>query len=82
MIKVEYEEVVGNEIGEPKVKNVKLEIRVNDTSIYSEEVNPSVESISAEFTNKGYVEIKVLIDGIKKAETGMYLEDQTSITID
>ena len=26
--------------------------------------------------------IKVLIDGVKKAETGMYLEEQTSITID
>ena len=26
--------------------------------------------------------IKVLIDGIKKSETGMYLEEQTSITID
>ena len=64
------------------VKNVKLEIRVNDSSIYSEEVNPLVESISAEFTNKGWVDIKVLIDGIKKADTGMHLEDQTSITID
>ena len=64
------------------VKNVKLEIRVNDTSIYSEEVNPLVESITAEFTNKGWVDIKVLIDGVKKAEDGMYLEDQTSITID
>lgn len=73
---VEYEE------DGTTVKNVKLEIRVNDSSIYSEEVNPQVESISAEFTNKGWVDIKVLIDGIKKAETGMYLEDQTSITID
>lgn len=74
--KVEYEE------DGTTVKNVKLEIRVNDTAIYSEEVNPGVESISAEFTNKGWVDIKVLIDGIKKAEDGMYLEDQTSITID
>ena len=73
---VEYEE------DGTTVKKVKLEIRVNDASIYSEEVNPLVESISAEFTNKGYVEIKVLIDGIKKGETGMYLEEQTSITID
>ena len=64
------------------VKNVKLEIRVNDTSIYSEEVNPLVESISAEFTNKGWVDIKVLIDGVKKAEDGMYLEEKTTITID
>ena len=63
-------------------KNVKLEIKVNDSSIYSEEVNPLVESISKEFTGKGYVEIKVLIDGVKKAEDGIYLEDQTSITID
>jgi len=89
--KVEYEDVLdesGNPVldenGEPtkKAKNVKLEIRVNETSIYSEEVNPQVESISAEFTNKGWVDIKVLIDGVKKEETGMYLEDQTSITID
>ena len=65
-----------------KEKKVKLEIRVNDTSVYSEEVNPLVESITAEFTNKGWVDIKVLIDGVKKAEDGMYLEDQTSITID
>ena len=63
-------------------KNVKLEIRVNETSIYSQDVNPLVESISAEFTNKGWVDIKVLIDGVKKEETGMYLEEQTSITID
>ena len=81
--KVEYEDIT-DENGEvtQKAKNVKLEIRVNDSSIYSEEVNPQVESISAEFTNKGWVDIKVLIDGIKKSETGMYLEDQTSITID
>ena len=88
---VEYENVLdegGNPVldanGEStkKAKNVKLEIRVNETAIYSEEVNPLVESISAEFTNKGWVDIKVLIDGVKKEETGMYLEDQTSITID
>ena len=87
--KVEYEEAAENEIGEPKVKNVKLEIRVKDsgkytteTSIYSQEVNPLVESISTEFTGKGWVDIKVLIDGVKLKETGMYLEDQTAITID
>ena len=73
---VEYEE------DGTTVKNVKLEIRVNDSSIYSQDVNPLVESITAEFTNKGWVDIKVLIDGVKKAEDGMYLEDQTSITID
>ena len=80
---VEYEEVT-DEKGEvtKKEKNVKLEIKVNDSSVYSGEVNPLVESITAEFTNKGWVDIKVLIDGVKKAEDGMYLEDQTSITID
>lgn len=74
--KVEYEE------DGTTPKKVKLEIRVNNTSIYSEQVNPLVESISAEFTNKGWVDVKVLIDGVKKAEDGMYLEDQTSLTID
>ena len=66
---VEYENVL-DESGNPvldengqqvtKVKDVKLEIKVNDGSVYSEEVSPLVESITAEFTNKGYVEIKVL----------------------
>ena len=88
---VEYENVLdesGNPVldenGEPQkqIKNVKLEIRINDSAIYSEEVNPQVESITAEFTNKGWVDVKVLINGIKKAETGMYLENQTSMTID
>lgn len=73
---VEYEE------DGTTVKNVKLEIKVNDVSIYSEEVSPLVESISAEFTNKGYVGIKVLVDGIKKADTGIYLEDETTCVID
>ena len=88
---VEYENILdeaGNPVldenGNPQteIKNVKLEIRVNDSAIYSDEVSPLVESISAEFTNKGWVDIKVLINGIKKADTGMYLENQTSITID
>ena len=63
-------------------KKVKLEIRVNDSAIYSQEVNPLLESVSAEFTNKGYVGIKVLIDGVKKADTGMYLEEETTCVID
>ena len=91
--KVEYENVLdesGNPVldenGNPttKVKDVKLEIRVNESTIYSEKVNPQVESISAEFTNKGWVDIKVLIDGVRYSEDylGMDLESQTSITID
>ena len=80
---VEYEDIL-NENGETvqQPKKVRLEIRVNDNSIYSEEVNPLVDSIGVDFTNKGWVDIKVLIDGVKKAETGMDLESQTSITID
>ncbi len=74
--KIEYEKDGVTE------KKVKLEIRVNDAAIYSEEVNPSIESISKTFTNKGYVQIKVLINGVKKSETGMDLESETSITID
>ena len=75
-----------DENGEPQkeVKNVKLEIRVNDTSVYSEEVNPLAESISVEFTNKGWVDIKVLIDGVRHSEDylGIDLESKTVITID
>jgi len=91
--KVEYENVLDengdpvlDENGQPKQKekNVRLEVRVNNESVYSQEVSPLVESISAEFTNKGWVEIKILIDGVRYSEDwlGMDLESQTSITID
>ena len=47
-------------------------------------VNAKAESLSVEFTNKSWVDIKVLIDGIRYTEDylGMDLESQTSITID
>ena len=70
-------------------KNVKLEIKIKDssthsteTTIYSEEVNPLVESVSTDFTSKGYVNIKVFVNGVNKKETGMYLEDETVCIID
>lgn len=81
--KVEYEDPTTNEaVGQQVVKKVKLKITVNDESIFDKEVDPRSESISTEFTNKGYVSIKVLIDGVKKADTGINLEDTNICIID
>ena len=74
-----------NEDGTDKM--VRVDIQVENVSILSEDqqmVNAKTESFVAEFTNKSWVNIKVLIDGIRYTEewTGMDLESQTSITID
>ena len=64
------------------VKKVKLEIKVNDVSIYTENANPLAESIEKDFTNKGVVTIKVFVDGLKEAEVTMDLEQTTVCIID
>ena len=74
-----------NEDGTDKM--VRVDIQINNKSILPEEqqlVNAKTESLSTEFTNKGWVDIKVLIDGTRYTEDwlGMDLESQTSITID
>lgn len=71
-----------NEDGTPKKVTVK--IMVNESAILTQEVDAKLESLSATFTNKGWVNIKVLIDGTRYTEdySGMDLETQTSITID
>ena len=66
---------------------VKVDIQVNNVSILPEDqqmINAKTESLSTDFTNKGWVEIKVLIDGTRYTEDwlGMDLEAQTSIVID
>ena len=64
------------------VKKVKLEIKVNDVSIYADDVNPLAESIEKDFTNKGKVTIKVFVNGLKEAEVNMDLEITTTCIID
>ena len=65
-------------------KKVTVKIMVNESAILTQEVDANLESLSATFTNKGWVNIKVLIDGTRYTEdySGMDLETQTSITID
>ncbi len=74
-----------NEDGTDKM--VRVDIQVNNQSILPEDqqmVNAKTESLVAEFTNKSWVDIKVLIDGTRYTEDwlGMDLESRTSITID
>lgn len=64
-------------------KEVKLKITVNGTTIYEKDVDPRLESISQEFSNKGNVTIKVFLDGVKQGEDRyLDLEYETEITID
>ena len=64
-------------------KEVKLKITVNGTTIYEENVDPRLASVSQEFSNKGNVTIKVFIDDVKKGEDRyLDLEYETEITID
>jgi len=87
-----YEDVLdenGNPVldenGQPtkKIKYVLVRIFVNNKDeIYKEEVDPRLESVKVEFTNKGYVTIKVLVDGYNLKETGMDLEEETECIID
>ena len=64
-------------------KEVKLKITVNGTTIYEKSVDPRLESISQEFSNKGNVTIKVFLDGVKQGEDRyLDLEYETEITID
>ena len=64
-------------------KEVKLKITVNGTTIYEKSVDPRLESISQEFSNKGNVTIKVFLDGVKQGEDRyLDLEYKTEITID
>ena len=64
-------------------KEVKLKITVNGTTIYEENVDPRLASVSQEFSNKGNVTIKVFIDDVKQGEDRyLDLEYKTEITID
>ena len=64
-------------------KEVKLKITVNGTTIYEKSVDPRLESISQEFSNKGNVTVKVFLDGVKQGEDRyLDLEYETEITID
>ncbi len=74
-----------NEDGTEKI--VRVDIQINNKSILPQEqqnVNAQTESLSAEFTNKGWVDVKVLIDGTRYTEDylSMDLEYQTEMTID
>ena len=74
-----------NEDGTPKT--VRVDIQVNNVSIIPEAeqmVNAETETFIGEFTNKGWVSIKVLIDGVRYTDEylEMNLETETQKYID
>lgn len=70
-----YETSTGNETEEDKkVKNVKLEVKVGDDTIYSQTVKASETSISVgNAKGSGTTTIKVYIDGVLKNDGGYSL---------
>lgn len=71
-----YETSTGNETEEDKkVKNVKLEVKVGDDTIYSQTVKASETSISVgNAKGSGTTTVKVYIDGVLKNDGGYTLE--------
>ena len=70
-----YETSTGNETEEDKkVKNVKLEVKVGDDTIYSQTVKASETSISVgNAKGSGTTTVKVYIDGVLKNDGGYSL---------
>ena len=70
-----YETSTGNETEEDKkVKNVKLEVKVGDDTIYSQSVKASETSISVgNAKGSGTTTVKVYIDGVLKNDGGYSL---------
>lgn len=61
---------------------VKLKINVNSDTVYNQDVNPQVESISQKISGKGTVTVKVYIDGILKQQKDINLNNTTSYTFE
>ncbi len=72
-----------NTTTENTVDTVKLEITVNEERIYyNDKERKDATNISANFSGKGTVEIKVKVDGATKATKSLNLKNATSITIE
>ena len=84
--KVEYETEVDEETGETITtdipKNVTLRIEVDGDTVYSESVKPTLESISTKISGVGIVEVKVWVDGVRKANEQINLNETTSYTFE
>ena len=65
-----------------EVDPVELKIKVGSDTVYSQSVNPQVESISQKISGKGTVTVKVYIDGILKATKDINLNNTTSYTFE
>lgn len=74
--KVEYEE------DGTTPKEVELKINVGSDTVYKQDVNPEVESISQKFSGKGTVTVKVYIDGILKKTKDINLNNTTEYTFE
>ena len=66
-----------------EAEKVRLEIKVNDESVYSDaNADPLAESISPEFKGKGKVNIKIFVNGAKEREEEFDLEKIERCVID
>ena len=68
--------------GEDDVEPVELKITVNSDTVYRQDVNPQVESISQKISGKGTVTVKIYIDGILKDTKDINLNNTTSYTFE
>ena len=84
--KIEYEKEYDEETGETiitdKPINVELKIEVDGDTVYSESVKPTLDSISTKISGVGTVEVKVWVDGVRKANKQINLNEITSYTFE
>lgn len=78
-INVNVKSIIGST---DEVDPVELKIKVGSDTVYSQSVNPQVESISQKISGKGTVTVKVYIDGILKATKDINLNNTTAYTFE
>lgn len=71
-----------NGTSDEDIDPVELKITVNSDTVYKQEVNPQVESISQKISGKGTVTVKVYINGILKKSKDINLNNTTSYTFE
>ena len=74
--------VVNYEEDGTTVKEVELEIKVGNDTVYKQKVDPRVESISQKISGKGTVEVKIYIDGIWQKTQQINLNTTSSYTFE
>ena len=65
-----------------EIENVRVRITVGDDTVYDEEIDPTTTNLVQSISGKGTVTVKVFIDGVRKSQKDVNLNNTSSVTID